>query len=74
MIMLGLITIRRVRALGCRPLLFSGFFASLFASLLFTGWSMAQTASSATALPSETPAKVEPVSDSFDYVKREVML
>src|ERR1700689_4323727 len=74
MIMLGLITIRRVRALGCRPLLFSGFFASLFASLLFTGWSMAQTASSAAALPSETPAKVEVVTDSFDYVKRDVMI
>ena len=26
------------------------------------------------ALPSETPAKFEPVTDSFDYVKREVMI
>ena len=25
-------------------------------------------------MPSETPAKVEPVTDSFDYVKREVMI
>ena len=25
-------------------------------------------------LPSETPAKFEPVTDSFDYVRREVMI
>jgi hypothetical protein len=35
----------------------------------------AQTAQSpAATLPSETPAKVIPVTDSFDYVKREVMI
>ena len=26
------------------------------------------------ALPSETPAKFEPVTDSFDYVRRDVMI
>ncbi|HSY90783.1 MAG TPA: CocE/NonD family hydrolase [Candidatus Binatus sp.] len=49
-------------------------FVSLFATLLFAGSSIAQTASPATSLPSETPAKIEPVTESFDYVKRDVMI
>ena len=42
---------------------------------LFLGNSAAQTAlSPAASLPSETPAKLEPLTDSFDYVKRDVMI
>jgi putative CocE/NonD family hydrolase len=48
--------------------------ACLPPALLFQT-SVAQTAPSAAAtLPSETPAKLEPATDSFDYVKREVMV
>jgi putative CocE/NonD family hydrolase len=71
MTMLCMKMIRRVRVLGCLSLLFS---ALPFASLLFAGSSMAQTASSAPSLASETPAKIEPVTSSFDYVKRDVMI
>ena len=56
----------RVRALGCISLLLAG--------SLFLGSSVAQTASSAGSLASETPAKLEPSTESFDYVKREVMI
>jgi uncharacterized protein len=53
----------------------SAFPVSLLAGLLFSGISSAQTASSpATSLPSETPDRFEPVTDSFDYVKRDVMI
>ncbi len=38
------------------------------------GSSRGQTPSPVATLPSETPAKVEVVSDSFDYVKRDVMV
>ena len=31
-------------------------------------------AQQAASLPSETPEKLEPVTDSFDYVKRDVMI
>ena len=31
-------------------------------------------AQQAASLPSETPDKLEPVTDSFDYIKREVMI
>ena len=47
-----------------------GSFALLLASL-FSGSSFAQTVSS---LPSETPAKLEPATESFDYVKRDEMI
>ena len=47
-------------------------FALLAALALETSW--AQTAVPATSLPSETPAKLEAVTDGFDYVKREVMI
>ena len=55
-----------VRTLGCLTLLFFG--------SLFLGFSVAQTVSSGGSLPSETPAKLEPSTESFDYVKREVMI
>jgi hypothetical protein len=32
------------------------------------------TPSQSAALPSETPAKFAPVTDSFDYVRRDVMI
>jgi len=46
-------------------------------SVLSVGPCAAQTAQPAAtypALPSETPAKIEPVTDSFDYIKRDVMI
>ncbi len=52
--------------------------ASLFAGLLLAGASAAQTAAAPPArypaLPSETPAKLEPATESFDYVRRDVMI
>src|SRR5271167_3425840 len=42
--------------------------------LMCTGWLTAQTAPQYPGLPSETPNKFEPVTDSFDYVKRDVMI
>ena len=56
----------RVRTLGCLTV--------FLASSLFLGSSVAQTAPSADSLPNETPAKLEPVTESFDYVKRDVMI
>ncbi len=53
-------------------------FSSLFRltpfvfGLLASSWG--QTPSSAASLPSETPGKIEVVSDSFDYVRRDVMI
>ena len=41
---------------------------------LFLGSSRAQNVPSSASLPSETPAKAEAVTDSFDYVKRDVMI
>jgi hypothetical protein len=38
------------------------------------GSSLAQVAPSSASLPSETPAKIEAATDSFDYVKRDVMI
>jgi len=69
MTMLVLTMMRRVRRMSRLSL-----FVSLFATLLFAGSSIAQTASPATSLPSETPAKIQQVTDSFDYVKRDVMI
>ena len=52
--------------------------AALLGALLWGSPLRAQTPSppkaQAPALPSETPAKFEPVVDSFDYVKRDVMI
>ena len=55
----------RIARMGCLTLFLAGSF--------FLGSSTAQTTSPA-ALPSETPAKVEVVTDTFDYVKRDVMI
>ena len=45
-------------------------------ALLFAEPSAAQTATSPQypALPSETPTKFQPVTDSFDYIRRDVMI
>jgi len=53
--------------------------APVFFALLMVQPSKAQTAAaqsafSASTLPSETPAKLEPVTDSFDYTRRDVMI
>ena len=51
--------------------------APVLGALLFVEPSAAQTApppSPSSALPSETPAKFEPVTDSFDYTRRDVMI
>jgi putative CocE/NonD family hydrolase len=55
------------QSLGCRSL---GRLTLFLAGWFSLGFSVAQTAS----LPSETPAKIEAVTDSFDYVKRDVMI
>jgi putative CocE/NonD family hydrolase len=48
----------------------------LLALILFAGSAAAQAPppSSSGTLPSEMPAKLEPVTDSFDYTRREVMV
>ena len=49
--------------------------AAILIVLLFAGRSAAQTAQPpATSLTNETPAKLEPVTDSFDYARRVVMI
>ncbi len=52
----------RVRTLGCVTLFVAG-------SLL-----LESSAGQTTSLPSETPATLTPVTESFDYVKRDVMI
>jgi putative CocE/NonD family hydrolase len=49
---------------------------AVLGSVLFLGTSVAQTPPQAQypGLPSETPAKFEPVTGSFDYVRRDVMI
>ena len=52
-------------------------FAPLLGALLVVGHSAAQSTAPEPkypALPSETPAKFEPVTNSFDYIKRDVMI
>jgi uncharacterized protein len=48
-------------------------FVFIFGLLLYAQWCPAQQASPPT-LPSEMPQKFEPVTDSWDYVRREVMI
>src|SRR5712692_4080958 len=50
--------------------------APLLGALLLTGPSVAQAPPPATTstLPSETPAQFTPVTDSFDYARRDVMI
>src|ERR1700682_3396189 len=50
------------------------FLLSFLAGALFAAFSTAQTVSSSASFASETPEKVEAVTDSFDYVKRDVMI
>ncbi len=53
------------------------FLAPLFCALLFADLSAGQTASPPPkypALPSETPAKLAPATESFDYIRRVVMI
>jgi putative CocE/NonD family hydrolase len=59
-------TICRVGTLGCLALWLTG--------SLLARFSVAQTPSAAASLPGETPAKLEPSTDSFDYLKRDVMI
>jgi len=68
--------IDRVYALGLLAALMAGrlFLASMLLGSMFIGCAAAQTAQSVASLPSETPAKFEAVTDSFDYVKRDVMI
>jgi uncharacterized protein len=49
---------------------------TLSGALSFTQAAAAQTSqpASASSLPSETPTTLQPVTDSFDYVKRDVMI
>src|SRR5512142_185755 len=42
--------------------------------LAIAGFATPFHAQQAASLPSETPAKLEPVTDGFDYVKRDVMI
>lgn len=52
-------------------------FTTLFAALLLVEPSTAQSVTPTDAyraLPSETPEKFEPVRDSFDYIRRDVMI
>ena len=52
--------------------------APVLGALVFIGPSVAQTAQQPPpkypSFPSETPAKFEPATDSFDYVKRDMMI
>src|ERR1700674_3219064 len=61
----------RVRTLNLLALMF---FALLFVQPAVAQTAPSQSVSSADALPSETPAKFEPVTHSFDYTRREVMI
>src|SRR5260370_39885647 len=58
---------------GVRPLTLR---AAVLGVLLFAKLAVAQAPPSSTAatLPSETPAQFTPVTDSFDYTRREVMI
>src|SRR5580698_4949528 len=49
------------------------FFLQFFAAVLAIQSSGAQSSSQA-SLPNETPATLTPATDSFDYVKRDVMI
>ncbi len=50
------------------------FLVAVLVSLLFIEPSAAQTAPQYPALPSETPDRFDPKTDSFDYIRREVMI
>src|SRR5260370_12909660 len=48
--------------------------APMLSALLLAEHSAAQVPPAAATLPSETPAQFTPVTDSFDYARREVMI
>src|SRR5229473_2412468 len=50
------------------------FAAVILSGLIGVPTSGGQSQSNSAGLPSETPAKFEPVTSSFDYVRREVMI
>src|SRR5260370_37376388 len=50
------------------------FAAVILSGLIGVPTSGGQSQSNSAGLPSETPAKFEPVTASFDYVRREVMI
>src|ERR1700719_3418548 len=52
----------------------AGFAAVILSGLIGVQTSGGQSQSSSAGLQSETPARFEPVTSSFDYVKREVMI
>src|SRR5438128_8076603 len=52
-----------------RPIL-----ATVLASLLFIGTTMAQTPQPTPTLPGETPATFQPTNAGFDYARRDVMI
>ena len=47
------------------------FVATIFLTVVFASFTFAQNS---TTLPTETPAKVEPTHDGFDYTRRDVMI
>jgi putative CocE/NonD family hydrolase len=55
---------------------FTGVFALSIAAVSTPQFTLAQASpsSSQASLPSETPAHLQPVTDSFDYIKRDVMI
>src|SRR5579862_595326 len=59
-----------------RARVFGGINLVLVGALFLGSWvgSAGAQASAAESLPSETPAKLVPATDSFDYVKRDVMI
>ena len=61
----------RWKGLGWRNL---GWITLFVAGGIFPGTSAAQNTLPAATLPSETPAKIQPATESFDYVKRDVMI
>src|ERR1700719_603170 len=52
----------------------AGFAAVILSGLIGVQTSGGQSQSNSAGLQSETPAKFEPVTSSFDYVRREVMI
>src|ERR1700757_3616321 len=49
-------------------------FTAPLCALLLAGHALAQAPPPASTLPSETPVQFTPVTDSFDYARREVMI
>src|SRR3984957_1346486 len=61
----------RLRPLTALP---QGFSAATFIAFFAASVSAQTTSPASTGLPSETPATLAPVTSSFDYVKRDVMI